>query len=70
MIHDEYAKMNDADKELVNQMFNKAASYAVAEGVPIKWDDRAERLVEAIAVYVVESRKSWPGGNAKYWFGY
>lgn len=57
MIHVIYAKMSDGQKEVVDEAFEAAYNVLQAKGFPVANDDRAERLVEAVAVYVTESRK-------------
>jgi hypothetical protein len=57
-IHKNYAYLGENVPELkkdVDTMYNLLNIYAKENGIKLAYDDRAERLVEAIATYLVES---------------
>ena len=55
-IHKLYAEMGPGDKELCDLAYEAVRTRLIAADVPASVTDHAERLVEAIAVYVVASR--------------
>ncbi|MDT8900618.1 hypothetical protein [Anaeroselena agilis] len=57
-IHKVYATMTGREQAAVDEAFRAAARTLRAHGLPATGDDRAEILVEAIAVYAEESKKA------------
>lgn len=58
-IHDNYEEFEKNHKAMakhVDNMFNLIYKYGRKHNIPLRGDDRAERVVEAIATYIVESR--------------
>lgn len=55
MIHDKYARLNKKGVKVVDEAFKAVANTFVKHGFNAFGDDTAERLVEAIAVYLVVS---------------
>lgn len=56
-IHDQYTKLSDREREAVDEAFNAVQSALTDFGIRVTGDDRAEKLVEAISTYLVESKK-------------
>lgn len=57
MIHKEYLNLSIEEKIAVDSVYEAVAIKFQAAGLNICGDDRAERLVEAMAVYVLDCRK-------------
>lgn len=55
-IHENYNKISIMEREAVDQAFDAAQNVLTDFGINVAGDDRAEKLVEAIATYIVESR--------------
>lgn len=55
MVHNVYAKLPQSVRDEVDTAFAHARRVLVAAGLDCKNDDRAERVVEALAVFVAES---------------
>jgi hypothetical protein len=60
MIHKNYLILTDAERAFVDAMFTHAYPEAREYGFRLAGDDRAERAVEAMATWVVESRSKVP----------
>ncbi len=61
MSHKNYAYFKEDYQEMakhVDNMFDLISEYAKGHNIPLKMDDRAEKLVEAIATFIVESRNT------------
>lgn len=58
MIHNNYEKLTYEERRITDEMFAEAYKYAMTRGLKLSGDDRAEKLVEAIATYIVESKKN------------
>lgn len=56
-IHNMYAEMSEQERMDVDHLFDVLQREAKRQFLTVAYDDRAERLVEAIAVYLKESRK-------------
>jgi hypothetical protein len=56
MIHNIYARLPESIRGEVDAAYKRARAVLAAAGLQPANDDRAETLVEAIAVYVLESR--------------
>ena len=54
-IHVNYETMSEAERDIVDECFQGIFDHLSAYGYPVANDDRAERLVEAISTYIVES---------------
>lgn len=54
-IHDNYTKLNKAEIEAVDEAFKAAGAVLRAHNIRTCGDDRAERVVEALATWVKES---------------
>lgn len=57
MIHDKYEKLTPMEKEFVDEMMQSMFPFARAYRIPLAGDDRAEKMAEALAVWVTESRE-------------
>ena len=57
MIHKIYAQMSEEDRIVVDEIFRDASASLKAVGIPSSNSDPGERLVEAIAVFIDESRR-------------
>lgn len=55
-IHDVYEHMTESDRDSVDSAFAAAQASLKQDGLAVRGDDRAERLVEAIARYVQECK--------------
>lgn len=55
-IHENYNKISIMEREATDQAFEAAQAALVDFGIRVTGDDRAEKLIEAIATYIVESR--------------
>jgi hypothetical protein len=53
-IHDVYEKMTEDERAVIDGAFAGVQAHLKAAGLPVRGDDRAERLVEAIARYAQE----------------
>lgn len=53
--YDRIEKENPELKQHIDNMYNLVNDYAKANGIRLAYDDTAERFVEAIAKYIVES---------------
>lgn len=56
-IHNNYEKMSDTDREVVDECFQGIYDHLMHEGYALAGDDRAEILVEAIATYIEQCRR-------------
>jgi transcription initiation factor TFIIIB Brf1 subunit/transcription initiation factor TFIIB len=56
-IHKNYNAMSVEDKLHVDRMYDLVNKYAKEHGIKLAYNDTAEKFVEAIATYIVESRK-------------
>lgn len=57
-IHDNYLKLDGAEREIVDTGFTRIYEYITKEtSLHAENGDDAERLVEAIATYLIESNK-------------
>lgn len=59
-IHKNYAEFEENNSEMVihvNNMYKLINQYAKDNGIELAYDDRAEIFVEAIATYIVESKR-------------
>jgi len=56
MIHDNYNKLNDNERALVDNAFGEIFEMAKVRKIPLRGDDEAEKAVEALATLVVNSR--------------
>jgi len=57
-IHNHYEQMEENNLEMkrhVDNMYNLINDYAKENGIRLTYDDVAERFVEAIATYIVDS---------------
>jgi hypothetical protein len=54
-IHQNYDTLSEQQRKAVDAAYNAAAIVLKAAGFNTAGDDRAERLVEALATYLVES---------------
>jgi hypothetical protein len=57
MVHNNYNKITSEEKQHIDNMFTRISQYADDEKISLAYDDRAERLIEALATYIVESKK-------------
>ena len=66
MIHDNYAKLNRHDnynkldweeKAFVDGCIQRCLDLSGSQNIPLAGDDRCEKVVEAIATWLVESKK-------------
>ena len=55
--HNNYNKLSNEERKHVDMMFEEIYKYAQKNRVIVKPDDRAEKLVEAIATFLVESKE-------------
>lgn len=60
MIHDQYQKLSPRERAFVDGMLNDAFPAARKRGVKLFGDDRCERVAEALAIWVIESRVNNP----------
>lgn len=58
MIHKNYKRLKWHEKNLIADVLRIFESSAKAYAIPIKGDDRLERVVEAMATCIVESDES------------
>lgn len=56
-IHNVYNQLTDEERAIVDDAFTAAMEELVYNECAVAMDDRAERLVEAIAVYLRDSRR-------------
>ena len=59
-IHKNYAMFEEQDitmKKHVDSIYNLVNDYAIKNDIQLNYNDDAERFVEAIATYIVESRE-------------
>jgi Skp family chaperone for outer membrane proteins len=59
-IHNNYAKMEENNPEMkqhIDNMYDLVNNYAKENGISLAYDDRAERFVESLATYTVESER-------------
>jgi hypothetical protein len=57
-IHVNYEKLTEKEKEFVDTQFKAIFYGAEIEGIALHGDDKAERAVEAMATWIIESRPS------------
>jgi hypothetical protein len=57
-IHHYFDQLSKEDQEGVDQVYNAAEAKLVSLGYATLGDDRAERLCDAIARYIIEVRSS------------
>lgn len=55
-LHHYYDQLTDDEREAVDEAYSELAEDLAECGAPIAGDDRAERVVDAIARGVIESR--------------
>jgi hypothetical protein len=54
-IHNNYSKMTDEEKEIVDAIYNVVHKFCNEHDILIAYDDTAEVFVEAIATYLKDS---------------
>lgn len=58
MIHFNYTNLHQDQRDAVDEAYDAVAQVFKEHGLPANGADPAERLVEAIATFLVESRKA------------
>jgi hypothetical protein len=56
-IHNNYLKLTPEETQMVDSIYRDATERMRSEGHKIRGDDRAERLIEALSTYLIDSRK-------------
>lgn len=55
-IHENFNKLTEHQQRIISDMIWNLQNTAKSYGIPLAGDDRAERVVEAIATWIVESK--------------
>lgn len=60
MIHNNYLKLTDTERALIDGAMSRMFADGKFEGIRLLGDDTAEYAVEALATWVVKSRAAFP----------
>jgi hypothetical protein len=55
-LHEHYDKLNEEERALVDYAIEKMFRIARERDIPLSGDDTAERAVDALSLFVIESR--------------